>query len=329
MNCCRPLFAIGLLILGLIVAIEPAHAIGNDCSVSGTTSVSIGNYNPFTGSTFNQVPVTLRLTRYVKGNDRTQEVNFYFVQPVGSPVGYGLRYNSNNVLYTLPATHSLSVTSPPSGTVFYDFGGNGQPNTVSIPLLVTIPPGADLSAGEPIAFDIVYICNGRGALHDVTVKTTLASAITIKINVLSALQASYAGPALDFGEIGNLTDIASFAHSVTGMVRVASTGPYTVTMESANGYRMTYPGGSLATAAQNIKYGARFLGQTRDSSTTTFNTVACKRSGTGGQNLPLTLTLREGGIAKTPAPDYRDTLTVTITPLATPYGGLSWNCPTL
>jgi spore coat protein U-like protein len=256
-------------------------------------------------------------------------VDFYFVQPAGSPAGYEIRYSNSNVLYTLPATHSLSVTSPPSGTVFFDFGGNGQPNTVSIPLVVTIPPGLDLSAGDPIAFDIVYICNGRGALRDVTARTTLADAITIKINVLSAVQASYAGPALDFGEVGSLTDIASFTHSVTGMVRVASSGPYTVTMASANAYRMTFPGGSLVTSVQNIKYGSHFLGQNNDAANATFNETACKRAGTGGENLPLIVTLREGGVAKTPAPDYRDTLTVTITPLVVPYGGLSWSCPTL
>lgn len=329
LNAMRRWVGSNLLLLGWIATAVPAHAIGNACSVSGATTVSIGNYNPFTGSSFNQVQVALNLTRYVSGRDETQDVDFYIAQPAGSPAGYAIRHDNSSVLYTRPATHSLSVKSPPAGTVSYSFGGNGHPDTVSIPLVVTIPAGVDLNAGDPIVFDIVYVCTGSGAMKDVTSPTTLANAITIKINVLSALQASYAGPALDFGEVGALSDLEAFSHSVTGMVRVASSGPYTVTMTSANTYRMTYPGGNLGTSAQSIKYGTHFLGQTNDGTTGAFSIVACKRSGTGGQNLPLTVTLREGGLAKTPAPDYRDTLTVTITPLATPYNGVSWTCPAL
>ena len=115
-------------------------------------------------------------------------------------------------------------------------------------------------------------------------------------------------------------------HSVTGNVRVASSGPYTVRLSSANAYRMTYPGGSLGTAAQSIRYDTLFLGQTRNNASPTFTTVTCARAGTGGQNLPITVTLREGGLTKVPAPNYLDTLTVTVTPLAVPYGGSTANC---
>ncbi len=51
--------------------------------------------------------------------------------------------------------------------------------------------------------------------------------------------------------------------------------------------------------------------------------------GIGGQNLPVAVTLQEGGTTKTPSPSYRDTLTVTVTPLAMPYGGGTANCPGL
>jgi hypothetical protein len=57
--------------------------------------------------------------------------------------------------------------------------------------------------------------------------------------------------------------------------------------------------------------------------------VACNRAGLGGQYLPITVSLKEGGLAKTPSSDYRDTLTVTVTPLAMPYGGTSVSCPGL
>lgn len=320
--------AIMLWLLALIASVLPGQALAATCGVSGATSVSIGNYNPFTGSGFNQVQVTLNLTRLRSGGQYTRLANFYFVQPAGSPA-YAISYMGSNILYTLPASHPLSLSFPQPGTVYKDFGGSASPNTVAIPLVVTIPGNLNLVAGDPIVFDIRYICSGAGGMSGVSSPATLTAAMTIKINVLSALQASYAGPALDFGEVGTVTDAQASTHNVAGNVRVASSGPFTVTLSSANSYRMTYPGGSLGTAAQRIGYSARFLGQTRNNSSPTFTTVACNRAGTSGQNLPITVTLQEGGTTKVPAPNYLDTLTVTVTPLAVPFGGSTVNCPGL
>src|SRR3546814_9881164 len=80
----------------------------------------------------------------------------------------------------------------------------------------------------------------------------LAQALTFRINVASALQASWAGPALNFGEIGDLDNVAASQRSVEGAVRVASSGPYKVRVSSANGYRMTYAGGSPDNPQQRI-----------------------------------------------------------------------------
>lgn len=320
--------AVVLWLLVSIASVLPGHALAATCGVSGATSVSIGNYNPFSGSGFNQVQVTLNVTRFRSGNGYTRRVDFYFVQPAGSPA-YAISYFGSNVLYTLPASHSLSLSFPPFGTVFYDFGGRNSPNSVSIPLVVTIPGNLNLIAGDPIVFDIRYICDGENGMQDVNSPATLTAAMTIKINVLSALQASYAGPALDFGEIGAVTDAQASTHTVTGNARVASSGPFTVAMSSANSYRMTYPGGNLGTTTQTIRYSARFLAQTKSNVAPTFTTVACNRTGTGGQNLPITVALQEGGTTKVPAPNYLDTLTVTVTPLAVPYGGSTANCPGL
>jgi spore coat protein U-like protein len=255
-------------------------------------------------------------------------VNFYFVQPAGTPA-YAINYSGSSILYTLPASHSLSLTSPPSGTVFTDFAGAGAADTLTLSLVVTIPGNLNLTAGDPIVFDIRYICEGGGGMQDVTSPATLTAAMTIKINVLSALQASYSGPALDFGEVGAVADAQASAHSVTGNIRVASSGPYTVRLSSTNAYRMTYPGGGLGTAAQTIGYDTRFLGQTRNNASPTFTTVTCTRAGIGGQNLPITVTLQEGGVTKVPASNYMDTLTVTVTPLAVPYGGSTVSCASL
>lgn len=319
--------------IGLTLAAFFAHpclalAVGNNCSVSGTTTASIGNYDPFTGSSYAQAPVYLTLTRYLKGSAKTQQVDFYISQPSGSP-GYAITYQGANVLYTQPSAPLLSLGSAPSGTVGYNFGGGGQPDTVTIPLNVTIPAGINLVAGAPITFNVVYICNGTGGLGNVTTPTTLANAITVQITVVSALQASYAGPALAFGEIGGLSDSQARAQSVGGAIRVASTGPFTVALSSANGFRMAYSGGSLSASAQTIRYSTRLLGQTADNAAQTFSTTVCSSVGTGGQNLPITVNLEEGGMSKMPSPNYQDTLTVTITPLAIPYGGGTLACQNL
>ena len=75
-------------------------------------------------------------------------------------------------------------------------------------LRVTVPPGTDLSAGQPIVFDILYICSGEGGMLDVPTPTRNSGAVRINVNVVSALQAYYAGSALDFGEIGDVTSAA-------------------------------------------------------------------------------------------------------------------------
>jgi hypothetical protein len=326
MSAVRLSFAI-LWVVASVILPRYAQATGNSCSVSGATAASIGDYNPFTGSSFNQVQVNLNLTRYVaSGGKKTQQANFYLAQASGSPAGLTILYQNFNVLYTLPATHSLALSNPPSGTVFADFGGNGQPDTIQIPFVVTIPPGLDLSSGKPMSFDLVYICSGTGGLLSTLTPTTLANAITLQINVLSALQASYAGPPLDFGEVGGISDAQAAAHSETGAIRIASSGPFTVAMTSANSYRMTFAGGDLGNSAETIKYAVRLLGQTKERTNATFATVACKRAGIASENLSIAATLREGGETKTPAPNYYDSLTVTLTPLFTPYGGATVDC---
>jgi spore coat protein U-like protein len=222
----------------------------------------------------------------------------------------------------------LSWLFPVDGTVFHYFGAGSAPDTVALPFVVTIPPGLDLEAGEPIVFDIVYVCLGSG-LNSVFTPTTLSQAVTININVLSALQASYVGPSLDFGEIGAVTNAQASSLSVNGAIRVASTGPYSVTMSSANNYRMIYPGGDPANTSQSIRYSVRLLGQTRDSVRPNFNATTCRRAGVAGENLALSATLQEGGQGKAPSPSYRDTVTITVTPLAVPSNGSSATCPAL
>jgi spore coat protein U-like protein len=317
-----------IILLAQVLGFSPAQAIGGACSVSGSTSGTIGSYNPFGGAGPTQVTVYLNLTRHAQGGHKTREVDFYFSQPPGSPA-FDIRYLGSNVLYTLPATHALSLQNPPAGTVHYDYGSAGKPDTVQLRFVVTIPAGLNLAAGQPLVFDIVYVCSGSGGLLDVSTPTTLPAAITLQVNVQSALQASYAGPALDFEEIGGITDAQALTHSISGALRVASTGPFSVALSSANSYRMTYPGGNASMPQQSVGYAVRMLGQIHNRASPGLGTIVCAALGTAGQNLPLVATLEEGGASKASAPNYQDNLTVTVTPLAVPYGGNPQNCNTL
>lgn len=168
-------------------------------------------------------------------------------------------------------------------------------------------------------------------MRDVAVPTKLTNAVQINVNVLSALQASYVGPALEFGEIG--TKSSTQVASDPGFIRVASSGPYSVEMQSEKGYRLSYPGGSTSVANQAIGYQANLLGQTRSSANPSTVRQVCSRAGLAGTapsqgiRIPLTVTLLEGGQGKLPAPIYQDNLIVTITPLLDPQSGMVCGAP--
>lgn len=311
--------AVALLLAASLIPGSPLWAA--DCGVTGSTSQSIGNYNPFV-SGISQANARINLTRRT-GDGATRRVNFVFLRPGGAPAGLDIRYQGASVLVNSAAGVRLSVSSPPAGTIFHDFGGNGQSDTITLDFVVTIPPGLDLRTGQSLSFDILYVCSAQGGMDAVSTPTILPQAVTLRLNVLSALQASYSGPALDFGEIGGVTTADAGGHVVTGQMRVASSGPYLVAMTSANRYRMTYPGGDVSDPDQTVRYFATLLGQTRSYSSPTFSSVYCAAAGIGGATAPLSVRLQDGGQDKIPSPGYRDVLTITISPRVT----LSWPPP--
>lgn len=320
-----------------LISAQPAAAQNaSQCGVSGTAvAAQTITYDPFAPSGLNQVEIPLILTRYSNGSAKTQSVNFVLTKPVGSPA-YEVTYNGASVLYTegQTGTHP-KINYQGAGEIHYNYTGAGQ-SDISQPLMlrVTVPANTDLSSGDPIEFDILYVCKGTGNLPSVDSPQTLRKAIKINVNVLSALQASYVGAVLDFGEVGDKTTAEVMAAPGTyttppgNNIRVASSGPYNVTMESQNGYRLTFPGGNLGNANHTLNYSASFLGQTRSNANSNFTTTTCLRAGVGGQNLPIRATLLEGGQSKTPAPNYSDVITVTVSPLLSGVAG-QVNCPAL
>jgi hypothetical protein len=206
----------------------------------------------------------------------------------------------------------------------------GLPATRTFEVQLRIPAGVDLSAGNLEArFDVKYLCESR-FLGNQTGTTPQGFVMTIPVS--SALQASLVGAGPDFGEIGNLSSaaVATAPLATTErrhFLRVASSGPYEIRIDSQNAWRMSATGTQTSAPAELIAYRYALLGQTLDNSRRTFTPVLCRTTGTGGQLIPITATLTEGGLGKTPSPTYRDIVTVTVTPLATAQSGSARSCP--
>jgi hypothetical protein len=307
------------------------------CGLSGS-AVAAGTlqYDPFSPSGLTNVTIPLTLTRFTgPGGKKTQQVYFILEKPVGSPNYQVIFQNPNtgtstNVVYNVGGHPGLPIANQNAlGQIYYNFLGASAPDVVTFNVLVTVPAGTDLSAGGNISFDIIYLCNGTGGLDDVLTPALLPQAISINVNVLSALQASYAGGILDFGEVGNVTTTNVLAAPATytrsGNVNVRSSGPYSVSMNSDNNYKLTFSGGTLTNPAQTLTYSATFVGLSRTGVSGNNAAIApitktCNRAGLGGVSLPVSVTLKEGGQggspAKIPASLYNDFLNVTISPLA-------------
>lgn len=316
-------------------------ATGSAAQVTGQTHCGIASpsggvvatqyYDPFNPTPLSSQSINLTLSRYVgsKSGQKTQQVNFYFTQASGTPPGFQLLYQGANVLYTagpgglgIGAPALSTSNSAATGTIGFNFGNNID--VFNPQVILSVPAGLDFSNGLTVNFNIVFACNGTGdSFANVSASSpdTLVSALVLPVAVLNALQAYYAGPALAFGEIGQVTQAQVLAapatYTRTGYIHVASSGPYTVSLTSyaQNPYRMTYPGGSTATAGQFIPYKVSLLGQTRSNASPQFATTGCVRAGVStGVNIALSATLEDGGVGKQVGA-YQDSLSVTITPL--------------
>lgn len=324
------------ILIGAAGLASPAAAqtqISALCGVSGSATAPASiTYDPFSAAGLSEVTIPLVLRRN-RGlfTGRTDEVSLILVAPSGTPP-LNVTYNGFKVLYQEGSTagRPRALTSRDNGAgaageIRYNFGGLFDTDlSSSLNLRVSVPPGTDLSAGQPIVLDMLYICSGDGAILSVPVPTRETGAIRINVNTVSALQAYYAGSVLDFGEIGEATTAAvlaapdQYTTSSANSLRVRSSGPFEVRVRSQNDFRLAFPGANLADAAQTVRYSARFLGQ-EVTSNASFGTRTCARAGVGGEagTLPLRATLKEGGSAKTPATDYADIISITFTPIVT------------
>jgi hypothetical protein len=321
-----------------------AHAA--TCGITGSATASPAVYDPFNPSGLATTTITLNLTRVnTSGGGDTRLVNFYLkasptvgtatdgtsivTQSVaGSAAITGIGLNIFYDYNATPPTIAPSGVLPTGSNRFLHInftGNNAASDTAQVTFLVTLPANLNVNASQSLAFDAFFACNIQGGKDNGLEQTgSFNNAVVFPVTVLSALRTYYAGTALDFGEIGNITSA-----SLTGTpqrtnpanhVFVQSSGAYSVTLASQNAFKLKKPG--AATAQDEIKYSLHFLGFDRDNTTTpTANAIAITRScqratlSSAGNSLPLVATLQEGGSGKNPSPTYSDILTVTVTPL--------------
>lgn len=337
---------IGALALSLWAALGGA-AQAATCGIIGSAVAAPAQYDPFNPAGLATTSITLNLTRLnPAGGGKTDVVNFYLksnstaadgtqivptsVVVVGSVTGlnHNIFYNFN-AIPPIVAPTTLDPIAPNNFLKISFTGNNTASDTAAVTFNVTLPAGLNLNASTNLPFDANFACSTTGGGSPTQQIGTLANAVTFPITVLSAASVYYAGTALDFGEIGALSnsDIGTTPKRTadTNYVSVRSSGAYTVDVTSANGYQMVKPGGT--TANDKIKYQLKFLGMTRDSTNTTILTRTCTRAGVPipGQSLYIQGTLQEGGQGKNPSPSYLDTLTVTVTPLVSTNTGID-NC---
>jgi hypothetical protein len=332
--------------LGVAFASLAGTAQAATCGITGSATAAPAVYDPFNPTGLATTTITLNLTRVnLSGGGDTRLVNFYLkaspsvgtltdgtsivTQSVAGSasidgVGLNIFYDYN----TTPPTVAPSSLLPTGSNRFLHInftGNNAGSDTAQVTFQVSLPANLNINAQQSLAFDAFFACNIQGGKDNGLQQTgSFNNAVVFPVTVLSALRTYYAGTALDFGEIGNITTA-----SLTGTpqrtnpanhVFVQSSGAYSVTLASQNAFKLKKPG--AATAQDEIKYSLHFLGLDRDNTTTptpgaTAITQSCQRAtlSSVGNSLPVVATLLEGGSGKNPSPTYSDILTVTVTPL--------------
>jgi hypothetical protein len=311
------------------------------CGIVGSATATSVTYDPFetTGFTTN---VTLSLSRVNgAGGQKTDIVNFYLkgrdadsvgttVTPTSAVVagtvegiGLDIFYDYNEAT---PAVSPASV-SPSSAARFLKVnftGNNRDSDTVVVNFTVTLPRNLNATAASELPFDAWFGCSTTGGGAPTQQTGTLANAIRMPINIVSALRASFVGTSLDFGELAQVANAQAptVKTSASNYVRVQSSGPYQVSLSVMAGdgqpYTLTPNGASTSDISQQIRYSVRFLGQTRSPTATTAITQTCARAGVGDaveDRLPVQGTLIDGGSTKAISPNYVENLVVTISPL--------------
>jgi hypothetical protein len=340
MSTARTPVMLAALAAGLLAA---GQAQAATCGITGSATATAATYDPFNPAGLAATQVTLQLQRVNgAGGEKTNIVNFYLksnstqadgtsiiptsvvVEGNTAGIGYDIFYDYNQV----PPVVAPTSVNPSAVNKFFKIeftGNNAASDYATVNFTVALPANLDLNASTTLPFDAVFACSTTGGGSPTQQTGQITNAVSFPITVLSALQATYAGTALNFGEIGDVTTTQvtnaplTYVTGANNYVRVQSSGPYQVQLTSQNSYVLTPGGSGTADPLQRIQYRVKFLGQTRSPSNASVVQMVCPRAGVGNaveDHLFVQAQLAEGGNGKTTAANYLDTLTVTIAPQA-------------
>jgi hypothetical protein len=305
------------LLAAMLVLASPDAARAATCGINGGSTAAPAVYDPFNPSGLASTSITLNLTG-IQIIPRSAAV-------AGSVTGF-----NQNIFYNNPgpvpiiAPTTLDPISP-NNFLKIEFTGNDlASDTAQVVFDVVFPANLNLNATTSLSFDAIFACSTTGGGSPTQQTGSINNAVTFPVTVLSALRTYYAGTALDFGEIGNITTASLTGTpqktSAGNYVFVQSSGAYSVTLSSQNAFLLKKSGATVA--ADAIKYNLHFLGMDVNNTTTPApNAIAITRScvratlSSVGNSLPIQASLQEGGQGKNPSPTYADVLTVTVTPL--------------
>lgn len=335
----RTFTRIAAAVLGLCAA-SPAYAA--TCGIIGSAVATGGQYDPFNPTAFSAANVTLTLQRVNgPGGQKTDFVSFYLksnstaadgtsvtvnsiIGKVGSAgVGLDVFYDYNQAPPSIPNTGIVPTSANPFLRIAFT-GNDAASDFATVNFTISLPAYLDLPASLNLPFDAIFTCSTTGGGGPTTQYGSISNAIVFPIEVLSALQASFAGTALDFDEIGDVTDTMvanspnTYITDPNNHIRVQSSGPYQVQLTSANGYAMTPAGAPTSAPLQRVNYELKFLNEVRSSTNTATIQTVCSRAGVGTvaeDQLDLQARLTEGGANHVVSGNYRDILTVTLSPL--------------
>jgi hypothetical protein len=330
------------LLAAMLVLASPDAARAATCGINGGSTAAPAVYDPFNPSGLASTSITLNLTRLnPAGGGKTDRVNFYLrsnnsnangiqIIPRSAAVAGSVTGFNQNIFYNNPgpvpiiAPTTLDPISP-NNFLKIEFTGNDlASDTAQVVFDVVFPANLNLNATTSLSFDAIFACSTTGGGSPTQQTGSINNAVTFPVTVLSALRTYYAGTALDFGEIGNITTASLTGTpqktSAGNYVFVQSSGAYSVTLSSQNAFLLKKSGATVA--ADAIKYNLHFLGMDVNNTTTPApNAIAITRScvratlSSVGNSLPIQASLQEGGQGKNPSPTYADVLTVTVTPL--------------
>jgi hypothetical protein len=225
-----------------------------------------------------------------------------------------LRIGTSGPIYTIEESQKGVVVNgsapppTPANSFTFRFSGSGSATEPVYGIQFVIDPGQDVPAGVfSESLDMQMRCGESDGNQPVDLQSGV---LHITVDVPSTLIASLAGGSasgtLDFGDFTGQTK--------TAMVNVYSTGPYALSIASENNGAMKLAGAppqSSDTGNAQIGYTLTF----NEHSVTPGTSVHFGRTGVGGTGLPLSVVAEP--VAGKRAGVYRDSITLTFTPLAT------------